>query len=170
VLEAASGRERTHLVSATFPAGIRRLAERYQRDPLAVEGTELGTANQDIEHIACRVEDRDRYGALVNLLLVLGGDRTLLFVDTRAETAELAARLGEDGFSAAPLSGELNQAQRTATLAAFIGAGGLGAPIVSGLQLNNAAIILSGAIPAAVLALVVDAALGWCERAATPRQ
>jgi osmoprotectant transport system permease protein len=57
----------------------------------------------------------------------------------------------------------------TATLAAFIGAGGLGEPIVTGLQLASSAMILSGAIPAAVLALVVDALLGWVERALRPR-
>jgi osmoprotectant transport system permease protein len=57
----------------------------------------------------------------------------------------------------------------TATLAAFIGAGGLGEPIVTGLQLASSAMILSGAIPAALLALVVDALLGWVERALRPR-
>lgn len=57
----------------------------------------------------------------------------------------------------------------TATLAAFIGAGGLGEPIVTGLQLANAPMILSGAIPAAVLALLVDGLLGGVERALRPR-
>ncbi|MEC4674118.1 MAG: glycine betaine ABC transporter substrate-binding protein, partial [Nitrospirota bacterium] len=52
----------------------------------------------------------------------------------------------------------------TATLAAFIGAGGLGVPIVSGLQMANATVILSGAIPAAALALFVDGGLGRIER------
>ena len=47
----------------------------------------------------------------------------------------------------------------TATLAAFIGAGGLGVPIVSGLQLADNTRILSGALPAAALALLVDGAL-----------
>jgi osmoprotectant transport system permease protein len=56
----------------------------------------------------------------------------------------------------------------TATLAAFIGAGGLGEPIVTGLQLANPAMILSGAIPAAVLALLVDGVLGLVERALRP--
>jgi osmoprotectant transport system permease protein len=46
----------------------------------------------------------------------------------------------------------------TATLAALIGAGGLGEPIISGLNLNDHVIILEGAIPAAVLALLVQ----WC--------
>jgi osmoprotectant transport system permease protein len=57
----------------------------------------------------------------------------------------------------------------TATLAAFIGAGGLGQPIVSGLQLNDSAIILSGALPAAVLAWVVDGGLAVVERAVRPQ-
>jgi osmoprotectant transport system permease protein len=42
----------------------------------------------------------------------------------------------------------------TATLAALVGAGGYGAPIVSGLSLNDVPTILTGAIPAAVMALV----------------
>jgi osmoprotectant transport system permease protein len=57
----------------------------------------------------------------------------------------------------------------TATLAAFIGAGGLGEPIVTGLTVTDMNLILSGALPAAVLALVVDALLAGIERSATPR-
>lgn len=57
----------------------------------------------------------------------------------------------------------------TATLAAFIGAGGLGEPIVSGLQQSSPVIILSGALPAAVLALVVDLLLSAFERIVRPR-
>ena len=56
----------------------------------------------------------------------------------------------------------------TATLAAFIGAGGLGDPIVSGLALSDTRMILSGAIPAALLALLADLGLGLAERAVRP--
>ncbi|NIM61050.1 MAG: ABC transporter permease subunit [Acidobacteria bacterium] len=52
-----------------------------------------------------------------------------------------------------------------ATLAAFIGAGGLGEPILTGLQLNDISLVLSGAIPAALLAIVADFGLGLVERA-----
>ncbi|MGH7620917.1 MAG: glycine betaine ABC transporter substrate-binding protein, partial [Gemmatimonadaceae bacterium] len=55
-----------------------------------------------------------------------------------------------------------------ATLAAFIGAGGLGEPIVAGLALADTNMILSGALPAAALALVVDGALALVERAVAP--
>jgi osmoprotectant transport system permease protein len=55
-----------------------------------------------------------------------------------------------------------------ATLAAFIGAGGLGEPIVAGLALADTRMVLSGAIPAAVLALAVDGALALVERRVAP--
>jgi osmoprotectant transport system substrate-binding protein/osmoprotectant transport system permease protein len=57
----------------------------------------------------------------------------------------------------------------TATLAAFIGAGGLGDPIVSGLALADTRMVLSGAIPAALLALALDLVLGWAERLVRPK-
>jgi osmoprotectant transport system permease protein len=56
-----------------------------------------------------------------------------------------------------------------ATLAAFIGAGGLGEPILTGLQLNSPQLILSGAVPAALLALAVDFLLGLLDRLLAPR-
>ena len=56
----------------------------------------------------------------------------------------------------------------TATLAAFIGAGGLGEPIVAGLALSDTRMILSGAIPAALLAIAVDAGLALVERWTRP--
>jgi len=52
----------------------------------------------------------------------------------------------------------------TATLAAFIGAGGLGDPIVTGLALNDSAMILQGAVPAAALAILTELAFGALER------
>jgi osmoprotectant transport system permease protein len=52
----------------------------------------------------------------------------------------------------------------TATLAAFIGAGGLGEPIVTGLALNDHRLVLEGALPAAGLALGTELAFQWFER------
>ncbi|MDH3492112.1 MAG: ABC transporter permease [Acidobacteriota bacterium] len=51
-----------------------------------------------------------------------------------------------------------------ATLAAFIGAGGLGEPIITGLQLNSPRLIMAGAVPAALLALLADWLLGVVEK------
>lgn len=48
----------------------------------------------------------------------------------------------------------------TATMAAFIGAGGYGERIVTGLALNDQTLLLAGALPAAALALLLEAAFG----------
>jgi osmoprotectant transport system substrate-binding protein/osmoprotectant transport system permease protein len=57
----------------------------------------------------------------------------------------------------------------TATLAALIGAGGLGEPILSGIQLRQNALILQGAIPAAVLALLVQRIFDAVDLLVVPR-
>jgi osmoprotectant transport system permease protein len=57
----------------------------------------------------------------------------------------------------------------TATLAALIGAGGLGEPILSGLNLNDHATILQGAIPAAILALIVQWLFDLLDRVLIPK-
>jgi osmoprotectant transport system permease protein len=55
-----------------------------------------------------------------------------------------------------------------ATIAAFIGAGGLGEYIMRGVAMVNNQVILAGAIPAAGLALLADVTLGWLERRLSP--
>jgi osmoprotectant transport system permease protein len=55
-----------------------------------------------------------------------------------------------------------------ATIAAAIGAGGLGEYIFRGLAMVNNQLILAGAIPAAALALLADVSLGWLEKCLSP--
>jgi osmoprotectant transport system permease protein len=56
-----------------------------------------------------------------------------------------------------------------ATIAAAIGAGGLGEFIFRGLAMVDNRVILAGAVPAAVLALLADIGVGWLERRLQPR-
>ncbi len=56
-----------------------------------------------------------------------------------------------------------------ATLAAFIGAGGYGQPIMTGIRLDDTALILEGAVPAALLALIVQGLFELSERLFVPR-
>lgn len=55
-----------------------------------------------------------------------------------------------------------------ATIAAAIGAGGLGEYIFRGLAMVNNQVILAGAIPAAAMALLADVSLGWLEKKLAP--
>lgn len=52
----------------------------------------------------------------------------------------------------------------TATIAAFIGAGGFGERIVAGLAVNDHAMLLAGALPAALLAILIETVFGLSER------
>ncbi|WP_437596193.1 DEAD/DEAH box helicase [Sorangium sp. So ce590] len=122
-LEAIAGKmpedRQTHLVSATFSREVRALADRFQRDPASVQGTRPGAANVDIAHVAHLVLPSERDAALVNLLLLAPGERTLVFVRTREGAAELADKLTGLGLPARALSGDLEQRERTRTLDAF---------------------------------------------------
>ena len=57
----------------------------------------------------------------------------------------------------------------TATLGALIGAGGLGQPIFTGIRLDDLGLILQGAIPASILALLVQGAFELLERIVVPK-
>jgi len=119
ILKHVPKERRTHLVTATFPRGVRVLADRVQRDPAHVEGTRLGAANADIDHVIHLIEPRATVDAIVNLLLATPDTQTLIFARTRASVASLAELLAAAGFSVATLSGELDQAARNRALAAF---------------------------------------------------
>ncbi len=119
ILAFAPAERRTHLVSATFGPRVARIAKRVQNDAASIEGTPLGTANTDIDHVAMIVEPRRRADALVNLLLRHPDDKTLVFVRTRADTHDLAAHLAGLGFAACALSGEMTQRERTKTFDEF---------------------------------------------------
>lgn len=56
-----------------------------------------------------------------------------------------------------------------ATLGAVIGAGGYGQPILTGIRLNDTGLILEGALPAAVMALIIEALFHGLQSAVTPR-
>jgi osmoprotectant transport system permease protein len=57
----------------------------------------------------------------------------------------------------------------TATLGALVGAGGFGQPILTGIRLADTGLLLEGALPAAALALAVEAGFGGLERWVVPR-
>ncbi len=57
----------------------------------------------------------------------------------------------------------------TATLGAFIGAGGYGQPIFTGIRLDDFGLVLQGAVPAALLALAVQGLFDLAERVLVPR-
>jgi ATP-dependent RNA helicase DeaD len=141
----------THLVSATFPRMVRSLADKLQRNPAHVEGTRLGAANADIDHVIHVVDPAQRLDALVNLLLANPDDQTLVFVRTRADAAHVANELVVTGFAASSLSGEMEQAARNRTLAAFK-SGGLRVLVATdvaarGIDVQSVTRVVHGELP-----------------------
>jgi osmoprotectant transport system permease protein len=56
----------------------------------------------------------------------------------------------------------------TATIAAAIGAGGLGVLVFRGISMVDSRQVLAGAVPAAIIALLADGLLAWVERRLSP--
>jgi ATP-dependent RNA helicase DeaD len=119
ILEKAPPGHRTHLVSATFARDVAALADRVQTDPKRIEGTPLGSANRDIDHIIYLVNPYERVDALINVLLHHADEQTLVFARTRADVSEIARELQQAGFASGSLSGEMDQNARNRALAAF---------------------------------------------------
>ncbi|PIE05540.1 MAG: hypothetical protein CSA75_04215, partial [Sorangium cellulosum] len=119
IVDKAGPHRRMHMASATFPPDALALALRYQTDPKQIFGTAPGEVNHDISHVAHLVRTEDRLSALINLLLLAPHERALIFVRTRVDASNLATRLSAAGFSARPISGDLEQKERTRTLDAF---------------------------------------------------
>jgi ATP-dependent RNA helicase DeaD len=119
ILAKLPAERRSHLVSATFSRDVVALADRFQKDPVHVQGTRLGEANSDIEHVVHLVAPPQRVDALINLLLSDEDAKSLVFVRTRADVARIAGELAEAGFVVRTLSGEMEQPERDRALAAF---------------------------------------------------
>ncbi|HWP07409.1 MAG TPA: DEAD/DEAH box helicase [Polyangiaceae bacterium] len=115
----APASRRSHLVSATFPREVEALARRVQTDPARVEGTPLGTANADIDHVIHVVKAGERTDALINLLLAAPDEQVLAFARTRADVTHVCEELDAAGFAVDSLSGEMEQGARHRALGAF---------------------------------------------------
>jgi ATP-dependent RNA helicase DeaD len=119
ILARAPEGRRTHLVSATFPRDVEALAQRVQTNPRHIQGTPLGSANGDIDHIVHLVKPNERVDALINLLLSAPGEQVLAFARTRLDVARVCEELDRAGFAVGSLSGEMEQQARQRALSAF---------------------------------------------------
>ena len=119
ILSSAPEERRTLMFSATVPSDIEKLARDFQRDALRV--TTKGEARQhgDIAYRALSVAVRDRENAIFNLLRFYEARTAIVFCKTRANVNHLLARMGNRGFRAVALSGELSQQERTHALQAL---------------------------------------------------
>lgn len=111
---------------------------------------------------------RNTYTGLVTIPGPLAESAEALGLPARARLFRVALPMASPSIMAGiKTSAVINVG--TATLAALIGAGGLGEPILSGIQLRQHSLILQGAVPAAALALLVQAGFDLLDRLVIPR-
>ncbi|HTV96834.1 MAG TPA: DEAD/DEAH box helicase [Steroidobacteraceae bacterium] len=105
------------LFSATLPAPIRRMAQRHLRAPVEVTiRSKTGSAGSTRQRYWL-VSGLHKLDALTRILEAESFDGMLVFTRTKQSTVELAGKLEARGFSAAPLNGDIAQAQRERTIA-----------------------------------------------------
>lgn len=116
ILDATPDSRQTALLSATMPSGVRRLADKYLRDPKNCTITPSTTVRDAIQHRAYLVRESDKTAALMRLMESESVATALVFVQTRMATNRLASDLTRAGFPAEALSGEMSQSARTDVL------------------------------------------------------
>ncbi|WP_254368033.1 DEAD/DEAH box helicase [Paracoccus sp. Z118] len=119
ILQSAPEGRRTLMFSATVPPAIAKLATEFQRDALRIVATGEARQHGDIAYRALSVTTRDRENAIFNLLRFHEAQTAIVFCKTRANVNHLLARMGNRGFKAVALSGELSQQERTHALQAL---------------------------------------------------
>ncbi len=109
----------TALFSATLPAPIRRLANRYMHSPQSILIERAQVTLTAIEQRYYLVNQADKMAALTRLFEIEPLTSALIFVRTRLGTGELATELTRRGFPAESLNGDLSQEARERTLGRF---------------------------------------------------
>ena len=104
------------LFSATMPAAIKRVADKYLGDAQQVR---IQSKTQTVERIKQQyitVKAHQKMDALTRVLEVEQFDGMIIFVRTKSSTVDIADRLQARGFSSAALNGDLSQAIRERTI------------------------------------------------------
>jgi len=104
------------LFSATMPAQIRRISQKYLNDPeeITVKSKTTTSANTTQRYLI--VSYPQKIDALTRILEVENFEAMIVFVRTKNETETLAEKLRARGYSATAISGDVPQAQRERTV------------------------------------------------------
>jgi ATP-dependent RNA helicase DeaD len=119
ILEQTPATRQVALFSATLPAAIRRIAQKHQRSPKEITIQSKTSTAANIRQRYWLVSGLHKLDALTRILEAETFDAMLIFVRTKLETVDLSDRLQARGFDAAPLNGDIPQAQRERTIHAL---------------------------------------------------
>ncbi|MDO8121722.1 DEAD/DEAH box helicase [Isoptericola sp. b490] len=112
ILAATPGDKQVALFSATMPAPIRRLSQRYLRDPQEVTVREHTATATNVAQRYLVVSYSQKLDALTRILEVENFEAMIVFTRTKNETEVVAEKLRARGYAAAAISGDVQQSQR----------------------------------------------------------
>jgi len=111
----------TMLFSATMPGPIVALARRFMTKPIHIRASDPdeGLMQANIEHLVYRAHNMDKDEVIGRILMAEGRGKTVIFTRTKRAAAKLVEELGDRGFNATAVHGDLNQEQRERAMASF---------------------------------------------------
>jgi len=104
------------LFSATMPAQIRKVANRFLTDPEHIKIAAVKKAKANIKQFAWKVSGIRKITALERIAETVDYDAMIIFVRTRNDTVDVAEQLERAGYPAVALNGDMNQSQRERTV------------------------------------------------------
>ncbi|PCH85221.1 MAG: ATP-dependent RNA helicase [Piscirickettsiaceae bacterium] len=116
ILDQTPKQRQVALFSATMPAPIRRVAEKYLNNPKVVKIASKTSTVETIEQRFWLVSGLHKLDALTRILEVEDFDGIIMFVRTKTLTVELAEKLEARGYSASAINGDMTQALRERTI------------------------------------------------------
>jgi len=119
IMDYTPAQRQTLLFSATFSEQIKTIAKRMMKYPVTVEVAASHDSSSIEQHLYQVENNQQRLTAVRLLLLQNCPESTVVFCKTKLETQEVADELGQHGFDALALHGDLEQRDRDQTLLQF---------------------------------------------------
>ena len=119
ILAATPSGRQTALFSATMPAPIRKLADRYMYEPLIIAVKAATLTIDTVEQFQLPVETREKAAKLAEVLHAEQPDQAIVFVRTKIRCDQLFRTLRDKGMNVRALHGDLSQGQRDGVMLAF---------------------------------------------------
>ncbi len=116
ILEHLPEKVQMALFSATMPASIRKIANRFLKSPEHIKIAAVNKAKANIKQYAWKVSGINKNTALERIAETFDYDGMIIFVRTRNDTVSVAEHLESFGYAAAAINGDMNQAQRERTV------------------------------------------------------
>lgn len=119
ILENVPNERQTLLFSATMPDPIRKLAERFMKEPevIRIKSKEMTVSNIEQQYV--EVQEKDKFETLCRLIDLHSPDLAIIFGRTKRRVDELSDALSKRGYSAEGLHGDLSQAKRDRVMGKF---------------------------------------------------